>query len=61
MDCCYFCLFFMIIKKIIDMSKMINSINLPYQRKFNKIKKGDRNYLLCLNGSGCSLPLNKIR
>jgi len=61
MDCCYFYLFFMIIKKIIDMSKMINSISLPYQRKLTKIKQGDINYLLCLNGSGCSLPLNRIR
>jgi hypothetical protein len=43
------------------MSKMINSISLPYQRKLTKIKQGDRNYLLCLNGSGCSLPLNRIR
>jgi hypothetical protein len=61
MDCYYFYLFFMIIKKIIDMIKMINNINLPINRKLTKIKQGDRNYLLCLNGSGCSLPLNRIR
>lgn len=42
------------------MSKMINTIILPYQRKLNKIKQGDRNYLLCLNGDGCSSPLNRI-
>jgi hypothetical protein len=50
MDCYYFYLFFMIIKKIIDMNKMINSINLPYQRKLTKIKQGDRNYFLCRIG-----------
>ena len=43
------------------MSKMVNTIILPYQRKLTKIKQGDKNYLLCLNGSGCSLPLNRIR
>jgi len=40
------------------MNKIISSISLPYKRKLSKIKKGDRNYLLCLDGSGCSLPLN---
>jgi len=32
------------------MSKMINTIILPYQRKLTKIKQGERNYLLCRIG-----------
>jgi hypothetical protein len=59
MDCYYFYLFFTIIKKIIDMIKNISIISLPYQRKLTKIKQGVRNYLLCLNGDGCSSLLNK--
>jgi hypothetical protein len=58
MDCYYFYLFFTIIKKIIDMNKMISSIILPINRKLTKIKQGERNYLLCLNRDGCSSLLN---